>query len=298
MKYALITAARNEEEFIGRTIDAVISQSVLPRKWIIVSDGSTDNTDQIVKEYSEKNGFIELIKRDEGPIRSFASKAKAIELAYKKLEVLDFDFIGNLDADITFGVSYYKIILDRFADNPKLGIAGGIRSDYSNGRFVELFYNKLSIAGAFQLFRRQCYESIGGYMALKYGGMDAVAEISARMHGWEVESFVDVKVLHHRSTGSAAESFLGVRFRYGAKYYVVGYHPLFFTLMVIRRMVCKGSYLIGGPFEMFGYAAAALRGEKRPVSDRFVAYLRSEQLFRLRKTLLFPKTEIASSRKE
>jgi glycosyltransferase involved in cell wall biosynthesis len=280
-KYVLITAARNEEAYIEKTIQAVISQTILPKKWVIVSDGSTDKTDEIVERYTKKSEFIELVETTNDVNRNFGSKARALHIGCEHLGELDYQFIGNLDADISVEPSYYENILLKFQNNNKLGIAGGVRYDLQNRKFKKIITSSNSVAGAFQLFRRQCFETIGGYMPLEYGGIDAVAEIMARMYGWHVESFSHVKVYHNRPTASAEGNTFRAGFRYGVKFYLIGYHPLFMTLRILYRM-CNRSILLRGPLEIFGYFWAALCRYERPVSDDFVKYLRLEQMNRLR----------------
>jgi len=282
MKYTLITPARNEEAYLEKTIQAVIAQTILPQRWVIVSDGSTDRTDEIAGKYPTEHDFIQLIANDGDAERNFGSKSKAIEYGYKQLAGIDYDYIGNLDADVAFAPNYYEQILTKFEENPKLGVAGGIRYDLVSGeKFEKVLCAKNSVGGPFQLFRRECYEKIGGYLPLKYGGVDAVAETMARMHGWQVQSFDEYRVNHFRRTGTAGRGIIHARFRAGMKDYLIGYHPLFQLLRGTYHML-GSPFLIGGAAFLTGYFWAALRRLKRPVSDEFVRYLRTEQMARLR----------------
>lgn len=283
--YVLITPARNEEAFIEKTIQAVIAQTVLPKKWVIVSDGSIDRTDEIVNQYAEKHDFISLVRRSGDQERNFGSKVKAFEFGYDRLRELEFDFVGNLDADVSFNSTYYEGVLSEFQDNPQLGLAGGIRYDFHNGRFHRLPCSRNSVGGPVQLFRRQCYESIGGYLPLEHGGIDAVAETMARMHGWEVESFPELEVYHYRRTGTASEGVLRARFRSGIRAYLIGYHVLFEISRGILRLL-RQPPIIGSLAMLSGFGWASLKRYDRPVSDDFVRYLRSEQLARLRSVIL------------
>ncbi|MFQ5628929.1 MAG: glycosyltransferase, partial [bacterium] len=180
-KYALVTPARNEEAYIEKTLQSVTTQTVLPQKWVIVSDGSTDGTDSIVQEYAQKHTFIRLIRKSCDQKRTFSSKINAFETGCEHLQSIDHDFIGMLDADVSFGPDYYEKVLDRFAQNEKLGVVGGIRYDLVNGKFVHVLCAENSVGGPYQLFRRACFEQIGGFPAIAIGGEDAVAEIKARM---------------------------------------------------------------------------------------------------------------------
>lgn len=289
--YVLITPARNEEEFIEKTIKSVIAQTILPKKWIIVSDGSTDRTDEIVSKYLPNYNFIELVKKKSDEIRNFGSKAKAISIAYNKLKELDFGFIGNLDADVSFDEKYYESILLEFDANPKLGIAGGLRYDLLNGKFSKLNCAPDSVGGPFQLFRRECYEEIDGYRPSKFGGIDAIAEVSARMKGWEVKMFPQHKILHYRPTGTAIKSVMRQRFRAGQRNYSVGYHPLFQLMRLYKTALVK-PYFIGSLVIFCGYLWGAMTESQRPVSKEFIRFLRLEQLNKMKSFIRLKQTEV------
>lgn len=200
MKYVLITAAKNEESYIEKTIQSVLNQTIKPEQWIIVSDGSTDSTNEIVEKYKNKYIFIDLIVLPPNKERNFSSKVNALNLALKKLEGKQFDFIGNLDADVTLDKSYYEEIFYAFQKNPKLGIAGGIILDCINDKVIPQNISLNTVAGAIQVFRKQCFEKIGYYIPFKYGGEDAYMEIMARKLGWNVQTLAELKAFHHRPT--------------------------------------------------------------------------------------------------
>lgn len=282
--YVLITAARNEEAYIEKTIQSVIAQTILPKRWAIVSDGSTDRTDEIVKQYADKHDFIMLLRRSADQERNYGSKAKALKLAYEQLTSLEYDFVGNLDADVSFDSTYYENILKKFNENERLGLAGGIRFDLRDEQFHRVHCARNSVGGPFQLFRRECYEVIGGYRPLRFGTVDTVAETMVRMHGWEVESFPEFKVYHYRWTGTAGGGLVGARFKVGAQNHSVGYHPLFQFMRCMSR-VFHYPPLVGSFSELAGYFWASLRRRQREVPDDFVQYLRSEQIARLRAAL-------------
>ena len=280
-KYVLITPARNEGDYIEKTIQSVISQKIKPVKWVIVSDGSTDDTEQIVQKYLQENCFIELVKTEDYPNRDFGSKVNAFNLGYDKVKMLDYDFIGNLDGDVAFPPGYFEEVLKKFSENDKLGLAGGIRYDYVDGNFRKINSSRNSVAGAFQLFRRECFEKIGGYMPLKYGGIDSVAETMTRMYGWEVRSFTDLVVQHYKPTGSGTNNIIKQRFRAGVKFHMIGYHPLFPIIRFASRYNQK-PYVLGSLISISGFLWASLRNFKRSVPTEFVKYLRFEQSQRMK----------------
>jgi len=284
--YVIITPARNEEAYIEKTFQSVISQTILPKKWVIVSDGSTDRTDEIVKLYESNYDFIQLLHREPDTSRSFASKVYAIRAGIKQLNGIEYDFIGNLDADVSFEPDYYESVFVKFQENPKLGIAGGELFDNCGGKYIrQLKSTSWSVGGPVQMFRRKCYEDIGGYIPIKLGCEDAIAEIMARMHGWEVKSFPDIRVMHHRRTGTEKGNILSARFRGGVMDYSLGYSPLFEVARCFLRIIEK-PYVIGSLFRICGYCWAFLRRDKQILPDEIVKFFHKEQLDRLISTFI------------
>jgi biofilm PGA synthesis N-glycosyltransferase PgaC len=290
VNYALVTPAKNEEACIQGTIEAVVSQAVLPQRWIIVSDGSVDRTDEIVRTYAQKYSFIQLLRIGEKRQRDFGSKVRAFAAGYDQLQGTSFEFVGNLDADVTFDRSYYEQVLQKFRANPKLGVGGGIVSELVGNRFVKQIQSaRYSVAGAVQLFRRDCYEAIGGYVPISRGGIDAAAEIMARMHGWEVQTFPEIHVRHHRRMSTGGATILQTRFRRGISNYILGYHPLFQIAASLSRLGEK-PFLIGSTCTLFGYGWSCLRKYKRALPGDVVRFLRAEQIARITPSFLALRT--------
>jgi biofilm PGA synthesis N-glycosyltransferase PgaC len=284
--YVLITPAKNEEKYIQKTLNSVVSQTKLPKKWVIVSDGSTDRTDEIVSDYCERHDFIRLFRAEGHNRRNFGSKVLAFRAGVESLRHLEYDYIGNLDADVSFDPHYFEALLKKFHENNKLGVGGGRVLEIKRGVYKAPFGSKSrNVPGAIQLFRRQCYEDIGGYTPLSFGGVDAVAEAMARMHGWNVESFSDLEVIHHRGIGfGVGYGVLRTRFRGGLRDYSIGYNPAFFLLKVLTRIL-EDPYIIGTLFRLSGYCWAAFRGYKKEVSPAFINSIRKEQVTRIKTAL-------------
>jgi len=183
-RYVLITPARNEEAYIEKTIKSVIGQSILPRKWVIVSDGSTDRTDEIVAKYAANNDFIRHLRIPEHSNRDFACQVDAFYAGFEQLKEVEYDFLANLDADVSFGPNYFEYLLEKFEQNPKLGLAGGLIFEFCNGKYVQMITQiNRSVGGQTQLFRREVFEEIGGYVAIREGGSDILADYSTRKYG-------------------------------------------------------------------------------------------------------------------
>ncbi len=279
--YVLVTPARNEGRYLTETIESVLAQTVLPRRWVIVSDGSTDDTESIASRYSLQHSIITLVRRSGDATRNYGSKVRAIWAGIEELCNTEYDFIGILDADVSFERNYYENVLKEFDRNPRLGIAGGItRERDGHGFRLQFGTTERCVPGPIQLFRRQCYEEIGGLRALRYGGEDTAAIEMARMRGWEVLAFRDLVVWHHRRVGTEGMGILAARFRHGLEDYCVGYHPLFETGKCIRRLV-ERPYVFGSVFRMSGYLWGGMTRQKRELPTDFVKYLRNQQMRRL-----------------
>jgi poly-beta-1,6-N-acetyl-D-glucosamine synthase len=282
--YLLITPAKNEESHIGSLIESVVAQTVLPQKWVIVDDSSTDQTSAIANSYASRYEFIEVIRAGTEKDRNFSSKARAFRVGYERVLDVPHCFVGNLDADVTFDADYFEKLLHNFQQAPSLGVAGGLILEKIRGRYQAQQTSLNSVAGAVQLFRRKCFEDIGGYQELRSGGIDSLAEIMARMRGWDVRTFEDLHVLHHRQVTTGSGHVLATRFRQGSNHYVMGY-GLLFQLASSAARLTEQPVLIGSIGTLAGYAFAAFQRKPAQVSTEVREYLRSEQRMRLRSFL-------------
>jgi len=283
--YVLITPARNEAAYIELTLDSMIKQTVLPLKWVIVSDGSTDGTDEIVKKYTAEHKWIEFVRILERSERHFAGKVQAFNAGYARVKDLKFQLIGNLDADISFGEDHFHFILTKFDEDSLLGVAG---TAFIEGSSVSYNYDIVDIAhvsGQCQIFRRECFEEIGGYVPIKGGGVDWTAVTTARMKGWKTRTFPERSFYHHRKMGTGKSTLLVSRFRYGKQDYYLGGHPLWEVCRSVYQMKNK-PYIVGGLLLFLGYLWGLLRRIERPISDELVAFRQKEQKLRLKKILL------------
>jgi biofilm PGA synthesis N-glycosyltransferase PgaC len=280
LTYVLITPARNEAQFIGLTIDAVVAQTVRPLKWIIVSDGSTDGTDEIVGRFTAQHNWIELLRLPERAERHFAGKVMAINAGIARVERLPYDVIACLDADITFGSDYFAFLLEKLAVDPVLGLAGTPYRDAGSEIYDYRYVSTDHVSGACQVFRRACFEEIGGYVAVRGGAIDTIASTTARMKGWKTRSFSEKAAFHHRAVGTAEAGKLRARFNLGRRDYLIGNHPLWQMFRCAHQMR-KKPFVVRGLALAAGFVCALLNRDKRPVSRGFVAFRRREQMQRL-----------------
>jgi glycosyltransferase involved in cell wall biosynthesis len=283
LKYALVTPARNEAQFIEQTIQAVVGQTVLPAVWIIVSDGSTDGTDEIVTRYLKDHSWMRLVRMPERRDRHFGAKVHCFNAGLETVSLRDYEIVGNLDADITFDPEYLAFLLRKFAGDPRLGVAGTPFVE-GNETYDYRYTNIEHVSGACQLFRRQCFEDIGGYVPIKGGGVDWVAVTTARMKGWKTRTFTEKVCHHHRPMGTANANKAAAFIKLGQQDYYLGGHPLWQLFRSLFQMGRK-PYFVGGVLLMFGYLWASLKGVERPISPELMRFNRHEQLQRLRKKL-------------
>jgi glycosyltransferase involved in cell wall biosynthesis len=279
--YILITPARNEASFIELTLKSVVSQTVRPLRWIIVSDGSTDGTDDIVAKYAAAHSWITLVRLGERTERNFAGKVYAFNSGYALTAGLEYGVIGNLDADVSFDEDYYRFLLTKFVENKALGVVG---TPFREGNFQYdyRFTSVEHVSGQCQLFRRECFEDIGGYIPRKIGGIDLVAVISARMKGWQTRSYEDKLFIHHRKMSTANQSALKVPFVGGKVDYILGSHPVW-ELCRCLYQATRPPVGIGGVLRLAGYTWAMVSRAQIQVPRDLVEFRRKEQMERLTK---------------
>ncbi|MCC6544760.1 MAG: glycosyltransferase family 2 protein [Nitrospirae bacterium] len=282
--YVLITPARNEAAFIELTLKSMIAQTVPPLKWVIVSDGSTDGTDDIVKNYTAENKWIELVRMPERTERHFAGKVHAFNAGYARVQDLEYDIIGSLDADISFEADYFSYLMGKFAEDSQLGV-GGTPFREGSRQYDYRFTSIEHVSGACQLFRRVCFESIGGYKPIKGGGIDWTAVTTARMRGWKTRTFTEKVCIHHRKIGTGKSRQLAASFRFGKQDYYLGGHPLWEVFRSLYQMKSK-PYVLGGLFLYSGYIWAFLSRVERPIPRELVEFRRKEQMHRLKNLAL------------
>ncbi|HZQ21095.1 MAG TPA: glycosyltransferase family 2 protein [Terriglobales bacterium] len=280
LSYVLITPARNEGQFIELTLQSVVSQTLPPLRWVIVINGSTDDTEALVKKYAAKYSWIEPVCVSASPERSFSGKVHAFNEGYSRIVNLDFDVVASLDGDVSFEPEYFAYLLGQLAADSSLGLVGTPFREVSQKNYDYRFVSIEHVSGACQVFRRECFQAIGGYKPLKGGGIDHLAVITARMTGWKTLTFTEKFCLHHRSMGTAESGALGARFRNGVKDYRFGNHPLW-EICRAGYQTIRRPYLLGGFALVVGYLWAMSRRLERSLSPEAVRFQHREQMQRL-----------------
>jgi biofilm PGA synthesis N-glycosyltransferase PgaC len=281
-RYVLVTPTRNEEAFIEETIESVARQTCLPLKWVIVNDGSTDSTRSRIEPFLSKHNWIELVNLPVRQERNFAAKVRAFDAGQQKVKHLNYELIGNLDSDVILDADHFEFLLNKFNDDPRLGVAGTVfREESGYNSETDSLEGQLHVSGQCQLFRRECFADIGGYFANKAGGIDWIAVTTARMMGWKTRSFREKSFLHQRRLGTAERSAFKAAFSYGEKDYYLGGHPVWELFRVCYRML-KPPYIVEGLALGLGYGWAAVRRAKRPITRELMKFHRREQMRKLR----------------
>ncbi len=298
LSFALITPARNEEANIERTIESVIAQTRRPDRWIIVSDGSTDKTDEIVCRYLAANPWIELIRMPEHADRQFAAKVHCFNAGFERIKEKNYGVIGNLDADTSFVADHFEYLLGQFEKDPTLGVAGSPFVEDGSQVYDYRYTNIEHVSGACQLFRIECFDAIGGYTPIPGGGIDWLAVTTARSKGWKTRTFTERTITHHRKMGTEQTGLWRAKVRLGQKDYNLGNHPIWELFRASYQSFRGKPFLIGGALILSGYTSAALNRKKRPIPQQVLDFARREQMWRIRakaRELLLGKSRVKDS---
>lgn len=277
-RYVIVTPVRNEEQFIEATIESVRGQTILPTEWVIVDDGSTDRTGDILDRAATQLGWLRVIHRaNRGFRKAGGGVMEAFRDGYNALHCKDWDFIVKLDGDLTFAPEYFQKCLEYFFRNPALGIGGGAIYHNSSGTLTLENSPRFHVRGATKIYRRTCWEAIGGLWPAV--GWDTIDEVKANLLGWKTYTFADLHLLHHRFTGSG-DGLLRTQVKHGMVCYITGYHPLFVIASCFYRITRK-PYVIGSAAIVYGLLKCYLTRPPRVEDRSYIAYIRSQQLRRL-----------------
>ena len=283
--YVVITPAFNEEKYIHYPIRSMLKQTIKPLRWIIVDDGSHDNTaQQILRTIKQHDWITYYYNKKKSGQTYYSSNVYAILKGVELVRDLPYSYLAILDADMELCDDYYEKIFEKFAKYEDLGIATGTYLEREGEGWVEKRTDPRHTPKAIQVFRRECYESCNGYIPFKFGGEDTGIEIIARMNGWKTWSFNSIIVKHYRCVGTGdGRSLLRARFRLGMSDYCIGTHPFFMILKSIKRMLGEKPYCLSGMARLLGYMSGYLKGLDRQLPEAAIHYLRREQIERLTK---------------
>lgn len=276
--YVVVTPARDEEAYLGQTLACMVAQTRRPAEWVIVDDGSSDRTAEIAESYAAKEPWIRVLRRqDRGRREAGAGVIQAFYAGYDRLATRDWDYVVKFDADLAFEPDYFERCLERFAANPRLGIAGGIIFNRIGDRLVRERHPEFHVRGATKIYRRACWEAIGGLH--RVAGWDTLDEVKASMLGWETRSFDDLHLRQNRFTGEAAGQWRNW-VKNGRASYIAGYHPLFLLAKALARLP-RRPYVTASVGLVVGFARAWLARVPRIDDPALIDYVQRQQLRRL-----------------
>ncbi len=278
IKYIIISPVRNEEKYIEKTIYSVINQTIKPLEWIIINDGSTDMTKEIVEKYTSNFKWIKLIdKKDRGFSQVGKGVIEAFNTGFKNISYRNWGYIVKLDCDVSLERDFLENLLHRFSESKNLGIAGGTSYALEKGRFCEEKMPEFHPWAGARMYKRKCFEDIRGLVETL--GWDTIDLLRAQMKDWQTKRFRDLKVIHCRRMASRKGLWEG-KLRTGRNFYITGYHPLFLVVRSIYRLTQR-PYLIESIGVVYGYVQAMWKRESLVVTSKEKVFLRSQQLRRL-----------------
>lgn len=276
--YIIITPVRNEEEYIEKTIVSVARQTIKPAEWVIVNDGSTDNTGKIIDEFSRQYPWIRTIHRENRGFRKAGGGVmEAFYDGYNSIQSSEFDFIVKLDGDLSFSEDYFEKCFREFDKDSKLGIGGGMVVHEIRGKLELEEAPLFHVRGATKIYRKACWEAIGEL--IKAPGWDTLDEVKANMLGWKTRSFPEIILIHHRFTGQADGTWRNW-VKNGTANYISGYHPLFMSFKCIKRIFQK-PYVIGSLGLFYGFIEGYMKKIPQIDDRELIRYIREQQIRKL-----------------
>jgi glycosyltransferase involved in cell wall biosynthesis len=277
-RYVIVSPVRDEAGLVEQTIASVVRQTIPPVAWVLVDDGSTDGTDEIVHRAARECSWITALRR---PNRGFRASGAGVVAALlgglAVLPVADWAFLVKLDGDLVLPPDYFERCLEEFQRDPRLGIGGGTVYHLAMGHEVIESNPRFHVRGATKIYRRACWDAIGGIVQAP--GWDTIDEVRAQMLGWSTRTFQDIRALHLRPTGGADGAWATAT-KYGRANYVTGYHPLFMALKVLKRLTYR-PYGVVSLGLLWGYASGYFRRIPRGADPALMRFVRRQQLRRL-----------------
>lgn len=284
-RYALISPCRNEGDYMRQTLDTVIAQSVRPALWVIVDDGSSDDTPKILDEYAQRHPWIRIVTRaDRGHRAVGPGVIDAFYAGYETIDPREFDFLCKLDLDLRLPPRYFELLMRRMQANPRIASCSGKAYLEEDGRLVNERHGDDTSLGMTKFYRVEAFQAIGGFVReVMWDGIDCHR---SRMLGWTACSWDDpeLRFVHLRTMGSSQRGVLTGRMRHGYGQYFMGTGLVFMLASAVFRMNQK-PYVIGSLAMLWGWLRSALTGKPRYEDPEFRHFLRRYQ----RDSLLYGK---------
>ena len=281
-RIVIVAPVRDEAKYLQGTIDCLAAQTLKPVEWLLVDDGSTDDTYAIAERASRQYPWIRVVKRQDRGVRAVGpGVVEAFYFGYDQIQTKEYDYICKMDGDIEIGPEYFSTLVEYFEKDPQLGSGSGKIFIEEGGGLVEERASDEMVAGMVNFYRRKCFEAIGGFVRQVH--WDGIAYHKARITGWRTRSVRNPKldIIHKRLMGSSHQSIWHGRMRWGRGQYFMGTHPIYIVPMGIYRMAEK-PFIIGGLGIICGYFKAMLEGMKRYEDPGFRESLHAWQFEKLK----------------
>lgn len=277
-EYVLISPCRNEADFMRQTLDSVVTQSVQPAKWVIVDDGSSDETPRILEEYRAKYDWIEIVTRNDRGKRSVGPGViEAFYTGYDSIQPDNFEFVCKLDLDLRLPPRYFEILIRKMTENPHIATCSGKAYIEEKGRLVDENHGDETSLGMTKFYRVSCFKAIGGFVReVMWDGIDCHR---CRMMGWSACSWdePDLRFIHLRPMGSSQQSIYTGRMRHGFGQYFMGTGFLFMFASALYRIGEK-PVLLGSLAMLWGWIWSAIQGKPRYSDMEFRQFLHRYQM--------------------
>lgn len=275
--YVLISPCRDEAAFMRQTLDTVIGQSIRPAKWVIVDDGSTDETPQLLAEYARRHEWIQVITRSDRGRRAVGPGViEAFYSGYETINPDDYDFLCKLDLDLRLPQRYFEVLMERMTADPRIATCSGKAYVEEEGHLISERHGDDTSLGMTKFYRVACFRAIGGFVReVMWDGIDCHR---CRMQGWIACSWdePDLRFIHLRPMGSSQQSIYSGRMRHGYGQYFMGTGFLFMLASAVSRINQK-PYILGSLAMLWGWLRSALLGMPRYGDDDFRRFLRRYQ---------------------
>jgi biofilm PGA synthesis N-glycosyltransferase PgaC len=276
--YVIVTPARNEEHNIEETIRSVVGQTIAPVEWIIVDNGSTDKTGEILDRFAAQYPWLRVFHlSDRGYREPGGGVIRAFYHGLRNLRTKDWDFVVKLDGDLNLSPDYFEKCLEEFRKDPTLAIGGGTICHMKSGVLRADVEPPFHVRGATKIYRRTFWDESGGLLPAP--GWDTLDELKANMLGWTTRSFSNINIVHQRPTGSADGAWRNW-FKNGRANYITGYHPLFMTLKCLKRL-SQRPFVLAGSALFCGFVSGYVKRVPRVADPELISYARTQQVRRM-----------------
>ena len=280
-RYVVVTPVRDEARYVAETVASMACQTVTPTEWMVVDDGSTDGTAEILDRCANQIDWMRVIHRpDRGRRASGGGVVEAFNAGLAALSSPHWDFIVKLDGDLSFEPDYFRRCFFKFREDPELGVGGGTvcRLEAGEPRVDSTGDPPFHVRGATKIYRRECWDVIAPLTQAP--GWDTIDEVTANFHGWTTRTFKDILLIQHKPTGRADGMWKNA-FKNGRANYITGYHPAFMLAKTMRRAFRSRPFFVESTALLAGFCSGYIKRVPQMSDEAVIRYLRQQQVRRM-----------------